>query len=78
MNIHEGFRFYDLRYCFATYALMDGADLVSIKEILGHTDIRTTSRYAKAMMQGKQRAVDGFQIGANDGEVIDMPMAKEG
>jgi len=74
----EDFRFHDLRHCFATYALMNGADLVSIKEILGHTDIRTTSRYAKALKEMKQKAVDGFQIGANDGEVIEMPMAQEG
>jgi len=45
---------------------------------LGHTDIRTTSRYAKALKEMKQKAVDGFQIGTRDGEVIEMPLAQEG
>jgi integrase len=39
-------RFHDLRHTFATYALYYGADLVSIRDILGHSDIRMTARYA--------------------------------
>ncbi|MCP4219452.1 MAG: site-specific integrase [bacterium] len=62
-----GFRFHDLRHNFATYALLNGGDLVSLQETLGHTDVRTTRRYAKAMLKGQQRLVSGFQIGGKAG-----------
>lgn len=69
----KNFRFHDLRHCFATYALLNGGDLISLKEILGHTDIRTTSRYAKAMLEGQQRIVNSIKIGTGAVQVEDMP-----
>jgi len=69
----KDFRFHDLRHCFATYTLLKGGDLISLREILGHSDIKTTGRYAKAMFEGQQRLVKGFQVGEKDGEVIDFP-----
>ena len=68
----KDFRFHDLRHCFATYTLLNGGDLISLKDTLGHTDIRTTSRYSKAMLEGKKRLVNGFQIGGEKGRIIEM------
>lgn len=70
------FRFHDLRHCFATYSLLNGGDLVSLQDTLGHTDIRTTSRYAKVMIEGKRRLVNSFQIGEKEGQVLEMPQKK--
>jgi integrase len=53
-------RFHDLRHTFATYALYNGADLVSIRDILGHSDIRMTARYAHSSEELKRRAVESL------------------
>jgi integrase len=42
----EGFRFHDLRHTFASHYMMRGGQLYDLKEILGHSDIEMTARYA--------------------------------
>jgi len=50
-------RFYDLRHTAATLMIQGGADLVTVSQILGHSDIRTTMRYAHPTLENKRRAV---------------------
>ncbi|MFH1537320.1 MAG: site-specific integrase [bacterium] len=40
------FRFHDLRHTFASHLAMSSGSLVSVQKALGHTDPRTTQRYA--------------------------------
>jgi integrase len=51
-------RFHDLRHTFATNLVMNGIDLVTVKEILGHSDISMTVRYSHPSDERKMAAVE--------------------
>ena len=51
------FRFHDLRHTAATLMVMGGVDLVTVKEILGHSRIEMTMRYAHPTSENKRKAV---------------------
>ena len=51
-------RFHDLRHTFATNLVMNGVDLVTVKEILGHSDISMTVRYSNPSDERKMAAVE--------------------
>lgn len=54
-NIHKHIFFYTSRHSFASNLLNKGIDLLTIKELLGHQNLKTTSIYAK-MSSGKKFA----------------------
>lgn len=54
----SNFRFHDLRHTVATRLVEKGVDLVVIKEILGHSKIETTMRYAHAVPKRKLDAIE--------------------
>jgi integrase len=54
----QGLRFHDLRHTFASRLVMAGVDLVTVKELMGHKDIKMTMRYSHPTPEHKKAAVE--------------------
>lgn len=54
------FRFHDLRHTTATRLMRATGNLKLVKEVLGHTDIATTSRYAHVTKDDVRKALEGM------------------
>jgi integrase len=66
----KGFTFHDLRHTFATHFLRQmagsiGKDmaLAMLQQLLGHSNIKTTMRYAHVIEEDKRNAMQGFRLG---------------
>jgi integrase len=64
------FRWHDMRHDFASRLAMSGVPLIAIKELMGHSDIKTTLIYAHLAPNIKQEAVELLTKGAPNGKVI--------
>lgn len=54
----RGLTLYALRHIAASYLVMGGVDLATVREILGHTSISTTMRYTHAADAHKLAAIE--------------------
>jgi integrase len=52
------FRFHDLRHCFASNLVMEGIDIMTVKELMRHKTLDMTLRYAHLAPNHKIRAVN--------------------
>jgi len=56
-------RIHDLRHSFASFLVNAGRSLYEVQELLGHADIRTTSRYAHLSRERLREAVEVVVVG---------------
>lgn len=55
------FRFHDLRHCYGTWLAESGADIYTIARLLGHKDIRMSTRYTHITTARKTDVVDAME-----------------
>jgi integrase len=59
-KITKKITFHTARHTYAIMLLANGSDLMTVKELLGHKDVKSTQVYAKIVDSSKQRAVNNL------------------
>ena len=54
----KNFRFHDLRHTFASYLTMSGCNMRTVQQLLGHSTLRTTMKYAHLCKEHLEEAVN--------------------
>ncbi len=70
----ENVRLHDLRHTFASHLVMNGVDIETVAELLGHASIVMTQRYAHLSPHHKTRAVKVLDTAYQTGAITDTPL----
>ena len=53
----DDFRFKDLRHTFGSWLAIDGVNILQIRDLMGHTDVKTTQIYAHLCPAKKEQSI---------------------
>ena len=77
VGLHD-LRFHDLRHTFASNLVMTGADIVTVKNLLGHKTLRVTMRYAHVSDDHMRDAVHALDARRNRTNIAQWPQSAVG
>ena len=72
----EGLRFHDLRHTFASRLIERGADIETVRDLLGHHSIIITQRYIHSNNDRKKAAVELLNEKIDD-KICDVSVTQE-
>jgi len=64
----KDFRFHDCRHTFGTRLVHRGVDLITVKDLLGHSTVKVTERYIHSTPDTKRAAVEALATMPQNGE----------
>jgi integrase len=64
ITLDTGFRFtfHQLRHTFGTYMVQNGVDLISVRDIMGHSSVRTTELYLSSSSEHLKSEIDKLEF----------------
>jgi excisionase family DNA binding protein len=64
----KNFRFHDCRHTFGTRLVQRGVDLITVRDLLGHSTVKVTERYTHSTPDSKCAAVEALATRPQSGE----------
>ena len=61
--------FHSLRHTFASHLIMKGVDLITVKELLGHSSVEATMIYVHLSLKHKTMAIESANSVFNGSEI---------
>ena len=64
-GLNPALHFHSLRHSFASWLVQDGVSIYAVKELLGHSDVKTTQVYSHLQPEQLHSTVNKIQVSLN-------------